>query len=341
MKQKPIKNILVTGSSGFIGFHLIKKLLLYNYNVTGVDNHNDYYDPLFKESRLNLLNKTAFNSSASSKFFFFKEDICNLEVMESIFSRMNIDCVVNLAAQAGVRYSLENPKAYIDSNINGFFNILELCKKFKIKHLLFASSSSVYGMNSSKPFSISEKTDSPISLYAATKKSNELMAFTYSHLYKIPITGLRLFTVYGTHGRPDMAYYKFTKSIIEGKKIEIYNEGKMKRDFTHIDDITEGIAKLIHFQPLNKSFSNTKAEAPYELFNIGNNNPITLKRFIKILEDCIGKKAKKIHMEMQPGDVLETFADIDSLKEKINFLPSKSIEEGLKEFVGWYKEEIK
>jgi len=331
MNLKNYKKILVTGSCGFIGFHLCKRLLSEGFIVVGIDNMNDYYDVSLKESRLSILNQIS-----SSDFIFHNEDISNKESIFKIFKKNKFDYVINLAAQAGVRYSIDNPGAYMSSNIDGFFSILEACREFQPKHLIFASSSSVYGMNTSIPFAESDKTDFPISLYAATKKSNELMAFTYSHLFNIPITGLRFFTVYGPYGRPDMAYYKFTKSILEGKPIEVYNEGEMKRDFTYIDDIIEGIFRLIPETPSIKSASSTSASAPFDLFNIGNNNPVTLTNFIDVLEDCLGIKAKKINLGMQPGDVLETYADIEHLKEKVNYVPKVSIEEGLSKFVDWY-----
>ena len=335
-----MKKILVTGSSGFIGFHLTKRLLSNGYYVVGVDNMNDYYDPSLKESRLGLLRSLNKELNTSTNFEYFKEDVSNKKFISHLFENNDFDYVVHLAAQAGVRYSLTNPDVYIKSNINGFFNILEGCRHSEIKHLLFASSSSVYGLNSSMPFSTSDLTDFPVSLYAATKKSNELMAFTYSHLYNIPSTGLRMFTVYGPSGRPDMAYYKFTKSILEGDPIEVYNRGEMKRDFTYIDDIIESVYRLIRIPPAEKKAPSSSASAPYDLFNIGNNNPVSLNRFIEILETCSGIKAKKINLAMQPGDVLETYADIDNLKEKIDYEPKVSIEEGLANFVEWYKNQI-
>jgi UDP-glucuronate 4-epimerase len=328
-----MKNILVTGSAGFVGFHLVKSLLKYGYNVVGVDNLNDYYDPQLKLDRLKEID----NSHIPLKSFykFIEMDICD-ESLQNIFLEFNFDIVINLAAQAGVRYSITNPKAYIDSNIIGFSNILECCKNKDIEHLIFASSSSVYGMNNKQPFSASDNTDFPISLYAATKKSNELQAFSYSHLFKIPTTGLRFFTVYGPYGRPDMAYYKFTKAIHEGTPIEIFNNGKMQRDFTYIDDIVDGILKIIKKPPSLKKPKTSNAEAPFEVFNIGNNNPVTLEHFIEVIEKSLGKKAIKKSLPMQPGDVPITFADVDPLIDKYNFKPSTSIEVGLSNFVSWY-----
>ena len=329
--------ILLTGSSGFIGFHLAKKLVSEGYFVTGIDNMNDYYELSLKEERLKEIIAHDDQINKAKRFNFHKIDLSDKSTVLSLFDHENFDCVINLAAQAGVRYSLENPYAYLDSNLSGFLNILEGCRKVKIKHLIFASSSSVYGMNSKQPFDTTDRTDHPISLYAATKKSNELMAFTYSHLFKIPTTGLRFFTVYGPYGRPDMAYFKFTKSIIEGQPIEVYNSGKMKRDFTYIDDIVDAILKLTDRVPREKSFPETLATAPYILFNIGNNNPVTLDRFICSIENALNMKAKRINLDMQPGDVPITFANIDKLDESINFKPSTKIEEGIEQFVKWYK----
>ena len=328
-----MKNVLVTGSAGFIGFHLVKLLIKTGYNVTGIDNINDYYDPELKLNRLNELDKYSLSKKASYKFI--KMDISD-ENLVSTFDEFNFDIVINLAAQAGVRYSIENPKAYIDSNIVGFSNILECCKNSNVSHLLFASSSSVYGMNNKQPFSTSDNTDYPVSLYAASKKSNELQAFAYSHLFNIPCTGLRFFTVYGPYGRPDMAYYKFTKAIDEGKFIDVYNDGKMERDFTYVDDITDGIFRIISKKPSMQSFESSNAKAPFEIFNIGNNNPVSLNYFIEVIENALNKKALKKSLPMQPGDVPITYADIDPLINKFDFKPSTSIEIGLTNFVNWY-----
>jgi UDP-glucuronate 4-epimerase len=333
-------NVLITGCAGFIGFHLCKRLLDDGNNVAGIDNINDYYDVNLKLARLAILNKY-------SKFNFCKIDIADQNEMRSLFEnhRKNaFDFVVNLAAQAGVRYSLKKPHAYINSNIVGFTNILECCRYNKIKHLVFASSSSVYGMNAKTPFSVSHNVDHPVSLYAASKKANELMAHTYAHLYGLPCTGLRFFTVYGPWGRPDMAYFSFTKSIIEGSPIDVYNFGDMKRDFTYIDDIIDGVMRVLEKIPQpNPDWDKANPDpassyAPYKLYNIGNNNPVTLTTFIEILEAKLGKKAVKNMLPMQKGDVPITYADINDLSMDVGFKPSTSIEEGLTKFVDWYRD---
>lgn len=335
-----MKKILITGAIGFIGFHLAQRLLNDRHQVIAVDNINDYYCTSLKKSRLDILHK-------NKKIIFETINISDKASIEYIFSKHSPDYVVNLAAQAGVRYSIENPQAYIDSNIQGFINILEACRKFPVKHLIYASSSSVYGGNKIAPFSTNHQVDHPVSLYAATKKSNELMAHTYSHLYGIPTTGLRFFTVYGPWGRPDMAYFSFTKNIIEGNPIKVFNHGKMERDFTYIDDIVQGIVKLIDKPPAaNPSWDESEDNlsssfAPYKVYNIGNNQPVQLMRFIEILEEKIGKKAEKIFMDMQPGDVLRTYADVSDLEKDIDFKPNTSLEEGLGKFVDWYKEYYK
>lgn len=329
--------ILITGSSGFIGFHLSNLLLSKGFDIVGIDNMNDYYDVQLKKSRLSLLEK-------KEKFHFYQIDLVDRDKINELFEREKFDYVINLAAQAGVRYSITNPYSYIDSNIIGFINILEACRNYPVKHLIYASSSSVYGGNSVTPFSTEHNVDHPVSLYAATKKSNELMAHTYSHLYNIPTTGLRFFTVYGPWGRPDMAYFSFAKDILEGKEIKVFNHGKMERDFTYIDDITMGIYKLIEKAPEKNSKWNeiennlSESFAPYKIFNIGNNNPVKLMDFIRVLEEKIGKEANKVYMEMQDGDVLKTYADISDLEKAINFKPSTSIEDGLEKFAKWYKE---
>jgi UDP-glucuronate 4-epimerase len=329
--------ILITGVAGFIGFHLSQKLLKEGYQVIGIDNLNDYYDPGLKKDRLKILEK--YNS-----FTFHKVDLKDKAEVDNIFETYKPTHVVNLAAQAGVRYSIENPYAYVDSNLIGFMNILEACRNYPVKHLIYASSSSVYGGNKVAPFSTNHNVDHPVSLYAATKKSNELMAHTYSHLYGIPTTGLRFFTVYGPWGRPDMAYFSFTRDIIVGKPIKVFNHGKMERDFTYIDDIIEGILRLIDKIPeANKAWDETVDDistsfAPYKIYNIGNNQPVSLMRFINILEEKIGKVAEKIYMDMQPGDVLKTYADVSDLQKDIGFKPSTSLEQGLAEFVRWYKD---
>lgn len=326
--------ILVTGAAGFIGFHLTVALLNKGFKVIGLDNLNNYYDPELKKSRLKKISENI----NFANFDFFEADISNKDFVSKLFHEYNFDFVINLAAQAGVRYSIENPHTYIDSNILGFLNILEGCKNSKVKHLVFASSSSVYGMNKNQPFNTDDKTDYPISLYAASKKSNELMAYTYSHLFNIPTTGLRFFTVYGPYGRPDMAYYKFTKSIINGEPISIYNNGKMHRDFTYIDDIVEGITRVMEKTPISKENIYTSSSPKYSIYNIGNNKPISLNTFIGAIEKACDMNAIKKSLPMQPGDVPITFADIDSLYDFIEFKPTTNIDDGIKKFVDWYKD---
>lgn len=340
-----IKKILITGAAGFVGYHLIKNLCKQNYKVFGIDNLNDYYDVNLKIARLQRLKYFNSTQQESGKGFVFEKlDLKEKEKLFELFEKEKFDYVINLAAQAGVRYSITNPSAYIDSNIVGFFNLLETCRKFPVQHLLYASSSSVYGANVEQPFSENDNVDHPVSLYAATKKSNELMAHTYSTLYNIPTTGLRFFTVYGSYGRPDMAYFSFTKKIIEGTPIQVFNKGNLERDFTYIDDIVEGIKKLIDKIPTsNENWDRKKADpstsfAPYRIFNIGNNKPVRLMNFIEILENKIGKKAKKEFLSMQPGDVHSTYADISLLNDYAGFNPTTSIEDGLEKFVEWYKE---
>lgn len=328
--------VLVTGAAGFIGFHLTKRLLDRGDEVVGLDSLNNYYDVNLKLARLGQL-------EGRDSFNFLKMDLADREAMSNLFAENSFDVVVNLAAQAGVRYSIKNPHAYIDSNIVGFTNILEGCRHSKVKHLVYASSSSVYGANTQMPFSVHHNVDHPVSLYAATKKANELMAHTYSSLYSIPTTGLRFFTVYGPWGRPDMAYFSFTKSIQEGKAIDVYNHGKMQRDFTYIDDIVEGVARVMDRVPDSNLGWNGDAPdpgtsyAPYRIYNIGNNTPVELMRFIEVLEECLGKKAVKNFMPMQDGDVLATFADIQDLVEDVGFRPNTSIKEGIRSFVEWYR----
>ncbi len=326
--------ILVTGSAGFIGFHLAQKLLLQGFQVIGLDNLNSYYDVNLKKARLNELKKFA-------NFKFYPLELADQTAVKNLFGQEKLTKVIHLAAQPGVRYSIENPHAYIDSNIVGFLNILEGCRHHEIKHLVYASSSSVYGANKKIPFSLKDNVDHPISLYAATKKSNELMAYTYSHLYHIPVTGLRFFTVYGEWGRPDMAVFKFTKAIINNEPIEVYNNGKMQRDFTYIDDIIEGIIRVLdHIPLLNQPPCDDliiDKNPPYQLYNIGNNNPVELMKLIEIIENCIGKKAIKIMLPMQPGDVLRTYADIEELIKDVGFKPKTSLETGIKNFVQWYR----
>ena len=330
--------ILVTGAAGFIGFHLIKTLLQTklpneNYFIVGVDNINDYYDVDLKKERLRILAEI----SDPESFAFMKLDLADREIISELFSTYQFDIVINLGAQAGVRYSIENPNAYIDSNVVGFVNILEGCRHHDIKHLIYASSSSVYGMNIKQPFTTSDCVDFPISLYAATKKSNELMAHSYSHLYNIPTTGLRFFTVYGPYGRPDMAYFSFTKKILSGEPIDVFNNGDMQRDFTYIDDIIKGIIRVMDKVPSPQQSKMTTATAPYKIYNIGNNQPVTLRRFIAAIENACGKKAQENLLPMQAGDVPITYADIDELVEDVGFKPETSIEEGIEKFVDWYK----
>ena len=331
-----MKKVLVTGSAGFIGFHLAKELLNGGYSVVGIDNLNDYYDPQLKIDRLDNLSAFVAENGFEGNYQFIKLDIADDVGLEALFKEQGFDMVINLAAQAGVRYSLENPKAYVDSNLIGFTNILECCRHYPVEHLVFASSSSVYGMNTKQPFSTSDNTDYPISLYAATKKSNEALAHSYSHLFKIPCTGLRFFTVYGPYGRPDMAYYKFTKAITEDRPIDVFNGGDMQRDFTYIDDIVEGIMRLLPKVPDLKPSPGSNATSAFALYNIGNNNPVTLARFIQAIETALGKKAVQNLLPMQAGDVSITFADIDALRDKIGFQPSTSIEDGINKFVDWY-----
>ncbi|WP_239733068.1 NAD-dependent epimerase [Mammaliicoccus sp. E-M26] len=326
--------ILITGTAGFIGSHLSKKLIKQGHNVIGLDNINDYYDVTIKEDRLKSIGKKNFD--------FYKINLEDESAMNEIFENEKPHVVINLAAQAGVRYSLENPRAYIDSNIVGFTNILECSRHHKVEHLIYASSSSVYGANTSKPFSTSDNIDHPLSLYAATKKSNELMAHTYSHLYNLPTTGLRFFTVYGPWGRPDMALFKFTKAIVNDEKIDIYNHGNMMRDFTYVDDIVEAISRLVKkpAQPnLEWSGANpdpSSSYAPYKIYNIGNNSPVRLMEFVEAIENKLGKKAKKNYMDLQPGDVPETYANVDDLFKNIDFKPETTIQDGVNQFVDWY-----
>jgi UDP-glucuronate 4-epimerase len=329
------EKILVTGAAGFIGFHVASKLCSEGYGVVGLDNLNDYYDINLKTSRLDQLRKF-------SNFEFRQLDLVDDQGLNALFAEHGFSYVVNLAAQAGVRYSLVNPRQYLRSNLQGFLNILEACRHFAIKHLIYASSSSVYGANKRMPFSVHHGVDHPLSLYGASKKSNELMAHSYSSLYQLPTSGLRLFTVYGPYGRPDMALFLFTKAVLEGKQIEVYNKGKMKRDFTYVDDIVEGISRLVpkipkpnaDWDPMNPDPATSFA--PYRIFNIGNNQPVELMRFIEVIERKIGKKAIHKLLPLQGGDVPETYADIQELEDEVNFKPSTSIEEGVGKFVDWY-----
>ena len=329
--------VLVTGSAGFIGSAVSIRLLERGDIVFGIDNHNDYYDPALKEARLS-------RHKNHKNYVHIKMNIENSEAIAKLFEEEGFDCVVNLAAQAGVRYSMEIPLAYINTNLVGFSHILEGCRNNKIKHLVYASSSSVYGLNTKQPFSTHNSTNHPISLYAATKKANELLAHTYSHLYNIPTTGLRFFTVYGPYDRPDMALQKFTRDIINGKPINIYNFGKHRRDFTYIDDIVEGIIRVLDCPArpvLNWDSMNpdpATSSAPYKIFNIGNNNPVELMDYINALENSLGKIAKKNLLPLQPGDVVDTYADIDDLVEQFDYKPSMAITEGINNFVAWYLE---
>jgi len=330
------KNALVTGAAGFIGFHLSKRLLDEGIRVFGLDNLNDYYDPLLKQDRLEILKKYP-------DFSLHRVDLADADQLASLFQNNTIDVVVNLAAQAGVRYSLTNPQAYVNSNLVGFVNLLECCRHHQVKHLVFASSSSVYGANTNMPFSVHHNVDHPVSLYAASKKSNELMAHTYSHLFGLPCTGLRFFTVYGPWGRPDMALFLFTKAILEDKPIDVFNHGKMKRDFTYIDDIVEGVVRVMKNVP--EPNPNWTGDAPdpgtsyvkYKIYNIGNNQPVDLIDFIRAIETALGKTAKKNFMDIQPGDVPATYANVDDLINDVGFKPNTSIEEGIGRFVDWYR----
>ncbi|MEM9539926.1 MAG: NAD-dependent epimerase [Cyanobacteria bacterium P01_E01_bin.42] len=318
---------LVTGAAGFIGFHTSKRLLERGDRVVGLDNLNDYYDVSLKQARLEQLQKYP-------NFAFFHLDLADREGMEKLFAEQNLEVVINLAAQAGVRYSLQNPHAYIDSNVVGFMNILEGCRYHQIEHLVYASSSSVYGENKKIPFSVEDNVDYPISIYAATKKANELMAHTYSHLYGLPTTGLRFFTVYGPWGRPDMALFLFTKAILEDRPINVFNHGKMQRDFTYIDDVVEGVIRVSAKIPDPHEISGAK----YKVYNIGNNQPVELMYMIKTLEKCLGKTAEKNMMPMQLGDVPRTYANVDELIQDVSFRPNTPIEEGIQQFVSWYRE---
>ena len=331
-----IDRILVTGAAGFIGFHLSARLLADGRQVVGLDNLNDYYDVQLKRDRLALLEEMP-------GFSFLKAGLEERATMLRLFAAEKFDAVVNLAAQAGVRYSLTHPYTYIDSNINGFINILEACRSSDIRHLVYASSSSVYGANTAMPFSVHHNADHPLSLYAATKKANELMAHAYSSLYGIPTTGLRFFTVYGPWGRPDMAYFSFTRAILEGKPIDLYNQGRMQRDFTCVDDIVEGLLRTIDTIPQPDSGWDATApdpgssSAPFKIYNIGNNRPVELTYFIEVLERCIGRQAVKNFLPMQAGDLPATCADVDDLFRATGFRPSTSIEEGIGKFVEWYR----
>lgn len=319
-------NVLVTGAAGFIGYAVCRRLLESGVAVTGIDNLNDYYDPALKQARLDQLREFP-------AFSFRRLDLADREGMATLFAELRCDFVVHLAAQAGVRYSVDHPHVYIESNLMGFLNILEGCRHVGVKHLVYASSSSVYGLNTKMPFSVADLTDRPASLYGATKKANELMAHSYSHLYGLPVTGLRFFTVYGPWGRPDMATFLFTRAILAGQPISLFNHGKMKRDFTYIDDIVEGVLRVLHHVPDRPA----PGLPPCRVYNIGNENPVELERFVQILEECIGKKAVIEYLPMQAGDVVATYADVQDLTADVGFHPATSPEVGLRNFVEWYK----
>jgi len=327
--------ILVTGAAGFIGFYTSKQLLERGDTVVGLDNFNDYYDVSLKNGRAAILDDY-------DNFSMLRMDLADRAAMEKLFAGEKFDKVVNLAAQAGVRYSIENPHSYIDSNIVGFVNVLEGCRHNEVKHLVYASSSSVYGANTAMPFSIHQNVDHPLALYGATKKANELMAHTYSNLYKLPTTGLRFFTVYGPYGRPDMALFMFTKNIIEGKTIDVFNYGKHRRDFTYVEDIVEGVVRTMdHTAEPNEDWDAADPDpgtsmAPYRIYNIGNQQPVELMRYIEVLEECLGKKAEKNMLPLQPGDVPDTYADTSDLVKDVDYQPNTTIETGIKNFVEWY-----
>lgn len=330
-------NILVTGAAGFIGFHLCRRFLSMGFHVTGLDNLNPYYSVALKKERIALL-------SADAKFRFVREDMADRAAMDRVFDAGGFNYVVNLAAQAGVRHSLKCPEDYINANIIGYFNILENCRQHKVDHFVFASSSSVYGLNTKMPFSVHDNVDHPISLYAASKKSNELMAHSYSYLFGLPCTGLRFFTVYGPWGRPDMALFLFTKAIIEGNPIQVFNHGQMERDFTYIDDIVEGVVRVTQNIPKPNPDWNpaspdpSSSVSPYKLYNIGNNNSVTLLQFIEAIEEALGKEAIKEFLPLQPGDVPATCADIDDLIKDVGFKPATNIKTGIANFIAWYRD---
>src|SRR5215471_19221778 len=326
-----MNRVLVTGCAGFIGFHLSRQLLTSGHEVLGLDSLNQYYDEGLKKARLSIL-------QAQPRFQFIHCEISDREAVEAICQQQAFGPVAHLAAQAGVRYSLENPHIYIQSNLVGFTNLIEAAYKKKTPHFLFASSSSVYGSNKKVPFSENDNVDHPISLYAATKKSNELIAHVYAHLYDLPVTGLRFFTVYGPWGRPDMAMFKFCKSIFEGTAIDLYNQGDMLRDFTYVDDVVEGVIRILDKPPLRRPAESDGVTAPYRVFNIGNNRPVEVKKLIHLLENKIGRKAKVKCLPMQPGDVPVTYADVDELSNAVGFRPHTTLEEGVDRFVNWYRD---
>ena len=343
------KKVLITGIAGFIGHHLAKLLVKEGYEVFGLDNINDYYDPNLKLARLMDMKidvlKIEYNVALKGDITFYKLDLIDADNIKLLFKEHRFDFVVNLAAQAGVRYSLENPQSYVDSNITGFLNILEACRAYPVKHLVFASSSSVYGLNEDIPFKTSHHTDHPLAIYAASKKANEMMAHSYAHLFQIPCTGLRFFTVYGPWGRPDMALHIFTKAIVEDREFDVYNFGKMSRDFTYVLDIVESVKRLIPLQPKpnNPNFdaknpNPAMSSAPYQIFNIGNNSPVALMDYVHAVEKALGKKGKIVYKEIQPGDVQSTYADVQSLYDYIDFKPATTIEKGVQAFVDKYLE---
>ncbi len=335
-----MKKILITGGAGFIGAHLAQRLLAVDKEVVALDNLNDYYDPELKKARMVAL-------AGGPGFTHVNINLQDREAVADLFARHQFDAVVNLAAQAGVRYSLINPGSYVDTNLVGFANILEGCRHGGVKHLIFASSSSVYGANTRMPFSVHDNVDHPVSLYAASKKANELMAHTYAHLFGLPVTGLRFFTVYGPWGRPDMALFLFTRAILEGRPIDVFNNGNMERDFTYIDDIVEGVFRVIHNVPTaNPAWDGDAPDpatsyCPYQIYNIGNNNKEKLMRYIEVLEECLGQKAEKNFMPMQPGDVPATYANVDDLVKNLDYKPGTTLEYGIERFVRWYKEYYK
>ena len=350
-------NVLITGGAGFIGYFLAKALLARGDQVFGIDNLNDYYDVALKRARLedlgletaHLAPGVTLTSSQYPGMRFQQLDLADRQGMARLFAEQPFDVVVNLGAQAGVRYSIDNPASYVDANLVGFANVLEGCRQGQVKHLVYASSSSVYGMNVKQPFSLDDRADYPISLYAASKRANEMMAHSYSHLFQIPTTGLRFFTVYGPFGRPDMAYFKFTKAILEGRPIDVFNHGQMHRDFTYIDDIVEGVVRVMDRipsvnYPLASGGRGTEGErlsnapAPYQLYNIGNNQPVTLRRFIDAIEAACGRKAVENHLPMQAGDVPITYADVDNLIADVGFKPATTVEDGIARFVAWYRD---
>jgi UDP-glucuronate 4-epimerase len=344
------KRLLVTGTAGFIGFHLIKSLFGSDYDIVGLDNINDYYDVDLKYGRLaetgierdRIVYNELINSIVSEQYKFIQLDLEDKDNLISLFSEVKFDSVINLAAQAGVRYGLTNPDAYVDSNISGFLNILEACRYHPVEHLLFASSSSVYGLNKKMPFSVHASVDHPVSLYAASKKSNELMAHSYSHLFGIPVTGLRFFTVYGPWGRPDMALFIFVKAILEGKPFNVHNEGRMERDFTYVGDIVKGIEKVLESPAraadiIGEEMDPAVSSAPYRLYNIGNSKPVNLMDFISAIEEYLGKKAVMNMIPIQPGEVEKTWADVSDLENQFNYAPDTPIREGVKHFIEWYR----